>query len=74
MKDIHKDVSVHRLVSVRVAPTAHFDVSISSMKGLVVSGIVNTGAVEKRVTTRYGLLHYDYLIRRTGPFISFQPT
>ena len=21
------------------------------------------------VTTRYGLLHYDYLIRRTGPFI-----
>ena len=26
------------------------------------------------VTTRYGLLHYDYLIRWTGPFISFQPT
>ena len=23
------------------------------------------------VTTRYGLLHYDYLIRRTGPFIFF---
>ena len=28
---------------------------------------------EDDVTTRYGLLHYDYLIRRTGPFISFQP-
>ena len=26
------------------------------------------------VTTQYGLLHYDYLIRRTGPFIFFQPT
>ena len=27
------------------------------------------------VTTRYGLLHYDYLIRQTGPFVSFiQPT
>ena len=26
------------------------------------------------VTTWYGLLHYDYLTRRTGPFIFFQPT
>ena len=49
MKDIRKGVSVYRLVSVkRVAPIAHFDASVSSMKGLVVSGIVNTGAVEKR--------------------------
>ena len=26
------------------------------------------------VTTRYGLLHYAYLIRRTGTVIFFQPT
>ena len=26
------------------------------------------------VTTQYGLIHYDYLIHRTGLFIFFQPT
>ena len=27
------------------------------------------GAAAVFVTTQYGLLHYDYLTRRTGPFI-----
>ena len=35
--------------------------------------ILDHRAMTLFVTTRYGLLHYDYLIRRTGPFI-FLPT
>ena len=34
----------------------------------------NDSAGPSYVTTQYRLLHYDYLIHRTGPFISFQPT
>jgi hypothetical protein len=40
----------------------------------IVVAPTGTAAALLSVTTRYGLLHYANLIRRTGPIIFFQPT
>ena len=55
---------------VRCAHTDFFNQKIHNLDMLNHLASIFNCVLDEGVTTRYGLLHYDYLIRRTGPFIS----